>query len=185
MQYKNNSVLEQSLYADLYQRYAPVLLAYAHKQAASREDAEDIVVEVFLSVLQNPRFPAFDEKKQEVWLWTLTRNKLIDRYRRSLKRSHTPIEWLSETLYEDEREDPEQISLKREEYAQLYRAVRELPELQQEVLRLRFGHGLKFSEMSPVLEKSEPAIRMVLARALQRLRRLYKDQGKAVDDERT
>lgn len=178
MQHKKVDPLEHSLYAELYRCYASKLFTFAYQQTASREDAEDIVLDVFLSVLQNKRFPTFDAKKQESWLWTITRNKVVDHYRRSTHRQHVPIEWLDESLYEDDRLAPEQLSLKREEYAHLYSAMQALPELQQDVLRLRFGHGLKCEEIAPVIEKSEGAVRMILLRTLQRLRGIYKDQGK-------
>ncbi len=178
MQHKEVDLSEHSLYTELYRCYAPGLFAYAYQQTTSREDAEDIVLDVFLAVLQNKRFPGFDTKKQEAWLWTITRNKVVDYYRRSTHSQHVSIEWLSELLYEDACLAPEQLSLKREEYAQLYSAIQTLPELQQDVLRLRFGHGLKCGEIAPVIEKSEGTVRMILFRTLQRLRGIYKDQGK-------
>lgn len=184
MQHKDVILLEDSPYADLYRRYAPPLFAYVRQQTVSREDAEDIVLDVFLSVLQNRRFPGFDAKKQEAWLWTITRNKVVDYYRRSTHRRHVSIDcidWLSEPLYENEEEEPEQRSLKREEYAQLSRIVRKLPAIQQDVLRLRFGHGLKCEEIAPVLDKSEGAVRMLLYRTLQRLRGIYQGQEKGND----
>jgi RNA polymerase sigma-70 factor, ECF subfamily len=92
MQYRDVILLDDSLYAELYQRYAPPLFAYAWQQTASREVAEDIVLDVFLSVLQNRRFQDFDEKKQEAWLWTITRNKVVDYYRRSTRRRHLSID---------------------------------------------------------------------------------------------
>jgi len=178
MQHKEVDPLEHTLYAELYRYYAPGLFAYVYQQTASREDAEDIVLDVFLSILQNTRFPTFDAKKQEAWLWTITRNKVVDYYRRSNRRRPVSIEWLSEPLYEDEHQTPEQISLQREEYLWLSSSIQALPELQQEVLRLRFGHGLKCEEIAPVVEKSAGAVRMILLRTLHRLRGLYKDQEK-------
>ena len=178
MQHKEANLLEHSFYAELYRCYAPGLFAYVYRQTTSREDAEDIVLDVFLSVLQDQRFPTFDAQKQEAWLWAITRHKVVDYYRRSARRRHISVEWLSEPLCEDERQAPEQISLKREEYLWLSNTVRTLPELQQEVLRLRFGHGLKCEEIAPVVEKSTGAVRMILLRTLQRLRRLYQDREK-------
>lgn len=178
MQQKEVSPLEDSPFGELYRRHAPGLFAYAQKQTASREEAEDIVLDVFLSVMQNKRFTGFDEKKQEAWLWTITRNKVVDYYRRNARRPQVSIEWLTEPLYEDDCSAPEQVSLQREEYAQLYRAMQALPELQQEVLRLRFGHGLKCDEIAPVLEKSEGAVRMILFRTIRHLRGIYKHTGK-------
>lgn len=178
MQQKEGPLLEQSGYGQLYQRYASVLFAYAFQQTGSREDAEDIVLDVFLSVLQNPRFATFDEQKQLAWLWTITRNKLVDRHRYAARRQHVSIEWLSEPFFEDDSLTPEEISLKREEYARLHSVLQTLPEFQQEVLRLRFGHGLQCNEIAPVLEKSEGSIRMILFRALHRLRKIYISQEK-------
>jgi RNA polymerase sigma-70 factor (ECF subfamily) len=80
-------------------------------------------------------------------------------------------------LYADEKSSPEQVSLEREEYARLASAVRQLPELQQEVLRLRFGHGLNSDEIGSVCEKSGAAIRVLLSRTLRLLRNLYTDQA--------
>src|SRR5579884_151574 len=90
MRYKDDQLLHQAsygeLYAEVYRRYAPALLAYVYRHLSSREDAEDIVLEVFLSVLQDRRFPSFDQQKQEAWLWTITRNKMVDHLRRSTRR---------------------------------------------------------------------------------------------------
>ena len=172
------NVFEHSFYAELYQRHALSLFVYAHHRLSSREEAEDIVLDVFLSVLQNTRFATFDEKRQEAWLWTVTRNKVVDAYRRSTRRPQVPLEWFSETLLEDDELSPEQHSIKREEYERLARALQGLPRSQQTVLRLHFGHDLKCNEIAPLLEKSEEAVRMLLFRSLQRLRALYKPKGK-------
>ncbi|HTK07212.1 MAG TPA: RNA polymerase sigma factor [Ktedonobacteraceae bacterium] len=181
MQYKDDKLLQQSsygeLYAELYQRYASVLFAYVYQHLSSREDAEDIVLSVFLSVLQNQQFPTFDEQKQEAWLWTITRNKTVDHLRRSTRRPQVSLEWFSEPLYADDGGSPEQISLAREEYRQLAGAVHQLPALQQEVLRLRFGHGLNSDEIGAVVEKSGSAVRMLLHRTLRLLRTIYKNQA--------
>jgi RNA polymerase sigma factor (sigma-70 family) len=180
MQYKKDDLLEQSLYDEfytqVYQRYAPALFAYVYRHTSSREDAEDIVLDVFLSMLQNQRFPTFEAQKQEAWLWTVTRNKTVDHLRRSTRRPQVSIDWFSEPLYADDGYNPEQTSLAREEYAYLANAMRELPELQQEVLRLRFGHGLNSDEIGSVIEKSGSAVRMLLSRTLRLLRGHYKDQ---------
>jgi len=186
-------LLEDAFYADLYQRHAPGLFAYVYRQTASREDAEDIVLDVFLTALQQPSFATFDEQKQVAWLWTITRNKVVDRFRRSARQQHVPIDQLADSLYEDDELSPEREHLKREEYTQLHRAIKALPEEQQEVLQLRFGCGLRCTEIAPVLDKSEGAVRMLLYRTIQTLRDIYAsagkgsrtNQGKAKSDERT
>lgn len=173
MQYKDHTVFESACYAELYQRHAPGLFAYAYRQTASREDAEDIVLDVFLMVLRQPDFATFDEQKQVAWLWTLTRHKVVDRFRRSARHQHVPIDPLAETLYEDDERSPEREHLKREEYSQLHLAIKALPEEQQEVLQLRFGAGLRCAAIAPVLNKSEGAVRILLYRTIRTLRDVY------------
>ncbi len=181
MQSKNDNRLkppsDDEFYAAIYRRYAPVLFAYVYQQTSSREDAEDIVLNAFLSVLQIQQFPTFAAPKQEAWLWTITRNKMVDHYRHTARRPQVSIEWHSEPLYADEGSSPEHMSLTHEEYTQLAHAVSKLPKLQQDVLRLRFNHGLNCDEIGSVLEKNGSAVRMLLSRSLRLLRKLYQDQA--------
>ena len=178
MQHKDRALLEDAFYTDLYQRHAPGLFAYVYHQTASREDAEDIVLDVFLTVLQQRNFVTFDEQKQAAWLWTITRHKVADRYRKTARRQHVPIDQFVETLYEDDEISPEHRHLRHEEYTQLHRAIKALPAEQQEVLQLRFGFGLRCAEIASVLNKSEGAVRMLLSRTVRALRNTYVPAGK-------
>jgi RNA polymerase sigma factor (sigma-70 family) len=173
MQHKDRASLEDAFYTDLYQRHAAGLFAYVYRQTASREDAEDIVLDVFLAVLQQQDFVTFDEQKQVAWLWTITRHKVVDRFRKSARQQRVPIELLAEELYENDEISPEGRHLRREEHAQLHRAIKALPAEQQEVLQLRFGFGLRCAEIAPVLNKSEGAVCMLLYRTIQILRGIY------------
>ena len=64
----------------LYRKYAPGLLTYVRMHITSVEDAEDLVVEVFMAALENTKFAALSEKEKQSWLWRVTRNKVIDTY---------------------------------------------------------------------------------------------------------
>ena len=44
--------------AALYRRYAPGIFAYLYRETSSREDAEDILLEVFLAALERENFLA-------------------------------------------------------------------------------------------------------------------------------
>jgi len=178
MQHKDRTLREDTFYTDLYQRHAPGLFAYVYRQTASREDAEDIVLDVFLMVLRQQDFATFDEQKQVAWLWTITRHKVVDRFRRSARQQHVPLDPLADMLYEDDELSPEREHLKREEYTQLHRAIKALPEEQQEVLQLRFSSGLRCAEIAPVLDKSEGAVRMLLSRTIRTLRDIYTSAGR-------
>lgn len=164
--------------AVLYQRYAPAIFAYLYRQTASREDAEDLLVDVFLVALQREQFLTTEVQDQQAWIWRVTRNKLADHFRRFNRHPSVSFSQLMETMDEREGLTPEQAALKHEEFAQLSATVRALSGLQQEILRLRYGHGLSFAEIAPILDKSEAAIRMIFSRTLKLLRGLYQQQEK-------
>jgi DNA-directed RNA polymerase specialized sigma24 family protein len=86
----------------LYSNFTPGLLSYACMHIASREDAEDLVVEVFLAANVNAKFATLPEKAQQLWLWRIARNKVIDVYRRSKTRQSVSIDYMTEHLFEDE-----------------------------------------------------------------------------------
>lgn len=171
-------VQSEDAQAILYQHYAPSIFAYLLRHSGSREDAEDILLEVFLAVLENARFWTLNEKEQQAWLWSVARNKAIDNHRRLARHPSIPLKQVADSIYEREDLAPEQFTLKQEEYRQLHTLLKTLPEQQQEVLRLRFGHGLRCAEIATVMTKSEGAVRMLLSRTLKLLRGNYKNSRK-------
>ena len=158
----------------LYQQQAPAILAYLYKQTASWEDAEDLLVEVFLAALEHERFATLGEKDQVSWLWRVTRNKVADYYRRFKRRPSFQLDQeVAEAIYEDDEATPEQSLLQREEYIDLHKVVNTLPKTQQILLELRYGHGLNYTQIAAVLEKKEGAVRAQLSRTLKQLRNIY------------
>jgi RNA polymerase sigma-70 factor, ECF subfamily len=175
MQQHERVALNDSPIAVMYQRQAPVIFAYLCRHTSSREDAEDLLLEVFLAALEHRKFPALGEKEQQAWLWAVARNKVVDHYRRSTRHPSMTLKQVAETVYENEELAPEQVTLRHEEYAHLHATLKELPALQQEVLRLRFGNNLRCAEIAAILEKSEGSVRMLLSRTLKLLRTIYEN----------
>ena len=162
--------------AALYQRYAASIFAYLRLHTPSLEDAEDLLLEVFTAALEQDNLSWLTDKQQFVWLRRVAQNKLVDRYRRSMHFSVLPLEQVIETLRVEETLTPEHLIVRREELERLYAAIRKLPLLQQQVLRLRVGDGLRFSEIAVLLNKREEAVRKVFSRTLALLRAIYDQQ---------
>jgi RNA polymerase sigma factor (sigma-70 family) len=158
----------------LYRKYAPGLLSYVRMRIISEEDAEDLVVEVFVAAIENAKFVALSEKEKQLWLWRVTRNKVIDTYRRAKTRQNVTLEHVAEDLFEDEMASPEYAALRQEDYMDLYAHLQSLPLLQQQILRMRFGQDLSCSEIATMLGKQENAVRVTLSRSLNRLRKIYR-----------
>jgi len=160
----------------LYQRYAASIFAYLRLHAPSWEEAEDLLLEVFTAALEQENLSWLTEKQQFVWLRRVAQNKLVDRYRRSMHFSTLPLEQVIETVQVEEALTPEQLVVRREELEQLYTTIGKLSLLQQQVLQLRVGDGLRFAEIAVLLNKREEAVRKMFSRALALLRAIYDQQ---------
>jgi RNA polymerase sigma factor (sigma-70 family) len=158
----------------LYRKYAPGLLAYVRMRITSEEDAEDLVVEVFVAAIENTKFAALSEKEKQMWLWRVTRNKVIDAYRRAKTRQNVTLEHVADGLFEDEMASPEYAALRQEDYRDLYEHLQGLPPLQQQILRMRFGQNLSCSQIAATLGKQENVVRVTLSRSLNLLRKIYR-----------
>lgn len=165
---------EESLVADLYQRHARQILAYIRPRVDSQEDAEDLLVEVFLVVMQNATPLRLSENEQLVWLRHVARNKVVDRYRRlGCLPAIAPLDAFAEVLLDDDEHAPEALALRETDHTQLRKHLAGLSQIQQEVLRLRFFNDLSTKEIATRLAKSDSAIRVLLSRTLNRLRDIY------------
>jgi len=174
MQVNRDIALAEQEMALLYRKYAPGLLAYVRMHITSVEDAEDLVVEIFMAALENAKFAALSEKEKQLWLWRVTRNKVIDTYRRTKTRQNVTLEQVADGLFEDEMAGPEYAALRQEDYMDLYAHLQRLPPLQQQILRMRFGQDLSCREIAARLGKQENVVRVTLSRTLNLLRKIYR-----------
>ena len=156
--------------SDLYKRYAPALFEYVRRHTATPGDAEDMLAEVFIVALRYD-LSGMSADEQRAWLWTVARNKVNDAYRQAKRRPMVSLEALGDML-EDET-TPEKLALQQEEVAYLRGYLQRLSRVQQEVLELRFIGGLRCTEIALLLKKREGAVRSILSRALNELRKYY------------
>src|SRR5947209_5926650 len=86
---------------ELFHRYAPAILAFLRQHMPSREDAEDLLLEVFAAVLEQKQVNVIEmaETEQRLWLWRVVRNKMIDVYRKNVRHSSTALEYVADELF--------------------------------------------------------------------------------------
>jgi hypothetical protein len=75
------------------------------------------------------------------------------------------LEQVQEILRADEVHNPEHIVIRREEVGRLHQAIHNLSVLQQQVLHLRFGAGLRFAQIAVLLNKRAVLVVALLASA--------------------
>lgn len=168
--------LDDAPAARLYRAYAPAILAYLRGRASSQEDAEDLLLEVFLAAFERNSLAELSPERQSAWLRQVAHHKLIDYYRRASRRPAVPLDEIAESAYADDEMDPEAQAQRHETQRDLQAALRQLSPAQQQVLRLRFADGLRCAEIANIVGKQEAAVRMLLSRTLNLLRSLYTDR---------
>ncbi len=152
----------------LYERHHGAVFGFLLRSLASRHAAEDLLQETFLRVFVHRRAyrptAAF-----RTWLFTIARNLLIDRFRKTLGNAN-----VNDTAALQTVPAPDASPLDRAEARELGQrlgtAVRQLPPSQREVLLLSRVAGLDQHEVAEVTGASPEAVRVALHRALRRLR---------------
>ena len=155
----------------LYDRFAAIIFHYLFQQVSNEQDAEDLLLEVFLAALQDNSLSNLPAGRQLAWLRRVARNKVIDRYRHVALLNLLPIEQALEL--EDTALTPEEYTEQQERYERLYQSIAQLTSLQQELIKLRYRNGLRFFEIAAVLEKPEGTVRQLFVRTLRQLRTIY------------
>ena len=63
----HQDIAEDSPATILFQRHAPAIFAFLCQRTASQEDAEDLLLEVFIAALEQPRFAGLSGSEQQKW----------------------------------------------------------------------------------------------------------------------
>jgi len=171
MQQLNMDNTQNAEESTFYDRFAAIIFQYLLQQMSNVQDAEDILLEVFVAALQDKSLSNLSSGRQLAWLKSVARNKVIDRYRHVGLLNLLPIEQALEL--KDTALTPEEYTEQKENYDRLYQSIAQLSSLQRELINLRYRYGLRFFEIAVILEKPEATVRQLLRRTLQRLRIIY------------
>ena len=148
----------------LYTEYRDRVLGYIRARVPNREDAEDLCEDVFLKVLRASE--SYDDRKSApgTWIYAITRNTVIDYFRRT-----RPTEELPEDLTEDAL--PEDGLMQAELLDSLAEALERLPEMLADIVVLHYYDRLPMTEIALRLGLSYGVVKLRHQKALNLLRR--------------
>ena len=137
----------------IYTVYQPKVMGYIGARIRNREDAQDLCAEVFERIQR--KLPDYDRAKAAIgtWIFTITRNAVIDFYRRS-----KPTEELDENLASDEELD--ESLLNNETLSELAAALRELPQEMMDIIVMRYYDRKTLTEISAIMGLSYGATKL-------------------------
>ncbi len=131
---------DRDAFRAFYERYAARVLSYVRMLARDREVAEDVVQEVFLSVWRKAASYRSDRGDVPGWLYTITRNKLVDLWRRKGAAVEDPDFDFTQLLATGPGAEAQVVSLT------VRKALSALGREQREALELAYFGGLTYEE---------------------------------------
>ena len=160
--------------ATLYDEYAPRVYRFALVRVESRADAEDILQQTFVKMIE--ALPRYEDRGLPfaAWLFRIARNTMIDVGRAD--RGHLDLEAIGERP--DERNGPAEHAESASDRAAIRAAIRRLSPDQQKVIEYRFFAGLTHREIAQLMARQENAVRAIQFRAVKALR---EDLGSLMD----
>ena len=168
---------DEDALAHIYDRYRVVLFGLLVRILNSREEAEDVLQEVFLQVWR--RAADFDEKRGRpfTWLVTLARSRAIDRLRTLASRERV--------AQAGAREESEQVSdaasdaIRAEQRSLVTNALAQLPDEQKSALMLAYFDGLTQSEIARRLGAPLGTVKTRMRAGMTKLRELLANKSES------
>src|SRR6476619_7780954 len=145
----------------LHDRYRQRLFAYVRQMlsAGSRQDAEDVLQDVFVRAYGALRADG-REMNVRAWLYRVAHNRCIDHLRRPIPAPSDVFE-MSRTPLHDPLEDAQ----RREDLRPLVTDVGRLPDQQRSALLMREIDGMSYADLATALDVTVPAVKSLLVRA--------------------
>ncbi|MCA1572741.1 MAG: sigma-70 family RNA polymerase sigma factor [Chloroflexi bacterium] len=132
---------------ELYDRYAGMAVATAHRVVGGREEAEDVVHDAFVAVWR--KIDRFDSERGSLraWLMTVVRNRAIDRVR--ARRTSVDLDDADERSLLRTGPNPTwEAALTRASAGDVRSAMAALPDEQRRALELAYFEGYTYREVA-------------------------------------
>ena len=150
--------------SDLLDKYSDMVLRIAYTYLKNRADAEDIVQDVFLRIIDKK--PSFnDESHEKSWLIRATSNMCKNKVNMFWNKNKCSIDDVQEFAVSDKYNTDTSV----------FQAVMALGEKYRVVVYMYYYEGYSTPEIADVIGKNETTIRSLLHRARNKLKDMLKE----------
>lgn len=137
---------------DIVAEYSPRLFSYIHSQVRCREDAEDILQDVFYQLARASADSNNGIERISSWLYRVARNSVLNFWRKkrevSIDTEDEICEAMAQTLFCAPHDAPDSVYLRKLVWQELDDALSELPPEQCEVFCMTVLDGMPVKEIS-------------------------------------
>jgi len=162
---KEGNLTEMSV---LFERYNVRLYNYFLKLTRNKLVSQDLTQNLFYRMIRY-RNSYKNEYSVKSWMYQMARNLHID-FCKEEKRSEELFS-VTENYQTDISDEPDDFP--EDDYERLERSLARLNNEQRELIILSRYQGLKYEEISRIVNQSVPAIKVAMHRAIKQLRGIY------------
>jgi len=174
---------DEGAFQELFRKFAPRVLQYTRRFVGSEAQAEELTQDVFVQVFRF-RHRYKPQSRLSTWMFTIATNLCLNELRRPEQKRRVDI-WDTRRDPDEHREgpqlaDPDAVTpeagaASRELARRLETAVDELPAKQRAALLLSRVDGLAYRDVAEALGCSEGAVKALLFRATQSLKKTLRE----------
>jgi RNA polymerase sigma-70 factor (ECF subfamily) len=161
---------DQDAFASLFEITLPSVYRYLYGRSGDATLAEDLAQDAYMRAMRAIR-TSFKGASTEflAWMIRIARNRFLDHVKSGRVRWEVVVDETPITLATG---NPEIEAIERVAGGNLRNALNRLTPEQQEIVHLRFFHGLQIAEVAAVTGRTEGAVKALQFRALRALERV-------------
>lgn len=163
---------------EIYARHYPQIFRYVHARVFDASVAEDLTASVFLAAVKGMGSYRYQGQPLLAWLYRIAHNTVSSHHRTTLRHRVVALSTVMELpgkMFDQvsgrRGETVEADPAARAERMDLREALAKLPQVQREVLLLKFYVGMDAKEIATIVGREPAAVYSLQARGLQALRR--------------
>jgi RNA polymerase sigma-70 factor (ECF subfamily) len=157
---------DPAAFAELYDRYSLRIFRFVRSRIPDDGLAEDVTADVFMSALRGIKNYQDQGRPFSCWLYRIAANAVASHYRN--RRVQLSLDDAIDLAAIDV--DPADEVVARDRVRTVWQAVDRLPPQQRAAMILKFSDDLTMEDIGVILGKSSAAAKLLIYRAVQRLR---------------
>lgn len=164
---------DKESFSEIYEAYFKPLYRYVYLRIGNKVESDDLVQDVFIKALGSVGDSDSNYSSHTIHFYSVARKSILDwkRKRRRIAPSDENLE-----NYSGVRTGQSERNSNREEFDNLHKAIKELPEEYQDAVILKFIDGLSNEDVGTILGVSDRSALRLEAQGLISIRDILKQQ---------
>ena len=160
---------DAAAFAVLYEDYYDRIFRYVSFKTGNSLEAEDITAEVFVKMLESISSFKWQGYQFSSWLFRIAHNLIVDHFRKRGRRHIVALDDApaAATEYDPDLDRKLDVDMS---MAPVQEAMKDLTDLQREVISLRFAAGLSVAETARAVGKKGNAVKALQHAGIKKLR---------------